>query len=173
MKETLHVNIGSVAFTLDEDAYRTLKHYLDEIKSRLEEDTDEVMADIESRIAEILREKIASPMRVVTLEMVEATMEQIGSPDCFGRSAGEAATAGEEEEAPRKLRRSLHNRSIAGVCGGIGEFFDCDPTLVRLVCFLLIFCGGMSIYIYLLAWIIIPEADLGTGYFNTNDKQKK
>ncbi len=170
MKETIHVNIGSVAFTLDEDAYRTLKNYLDEIKSRLEEDADEVMADIESRIAEILREKLTSPMRVVTLEMVEAAMRQIGSPDYFGTAAGEHREE-EEEEPRRKLRRSIHNRSLAGVCGGVAEFFGWDPILVRLICLLLIFFGGMSIYIYIIAWIVIPEAE--TRQFNIHQTDNK
>ena len=58
MKETVNVNIGSQAFTLDEDAYRVLRSYLDDIRSRLPEYDTETMGDIEVRIAEIFREPI-------------------------------------------------------------------------------------------------------------------
>ncbi|MDY5240680.1 MAG: PspC family transcriptional regulator, partial [Alistipes senegalensis] len=84
MKETVNANIGSLAFTLDEDAYRALGNYFDDIRRRLPEDDAETMSDIETRVAEIFREKVASPMRVITLDVVRATMEQMGSPADFG-----------------------------------------------------------------------------------------
>ena len=70
MKETVNVNIGSQAFTLDEDAYRVLRSYLDDIRSRLPEYDTETMGDIEVRIAEIFREIVSSPMRVIALDTV-------------------------------------------------------------------------------------------------------
>lgn len=57
--------------------------------------------------------------------------------------------------ADKKLYRSESDRMIAGVCGGIAETYDLDPTLVRLVTIVLIF-SGLSPLLYLLAWIIIP-----------------
>lgn len=57
--------------------------------------------------------------------------------------------------AKKKLYRSESDRMIAGVCGGIAETYDFDPTLVRLVTIVLIF-SGLSPLLYLLAWIIIP-----------------
>lgn len=80
MKETVNVNIGSVAFILDEDAYRVLGSYFDDIRRRLPEGDAETMGDIEARVAEIFRERVASPMRVITLDVVRATMAQMGSP---------------------------------------------------------------------------------------------
>jgi phage shock protein C len=56
----------------------------------------------------------------------------------------------------KKLYRSRNNRMIFGVCGGIGEYFDVDPTLVRLVWLLFTFWGP-GILVYPIAWIIIPE----------------
>ena len=79
MKETVNVNIGSVAFILDEDAYRVLGSYFDDIRRRLPEGDAETMGDIEARVAEIFRERVASPMRVITLDVVRATMAQMGS----------------------------------------------------------------------------------------------
>ena len=165
MKETVNANIGSVAFTLDQDAYRVLGSYFDDIRRRLPEGDAETMNDIESRVAEIFREKVASSMRVITLDVVRATMEQMGSPADFGELRGaeqpgtEGGVPGEApgEPAPRKLYRSRTERSIAGICGGLAEYFDADPTLLRLVMLLLILFGGLSIWAYIILWIVIPE----------------
>ena len=88
MKETVNVNIGSQAFTLDEDAYRVLRNYLEDIRSRLPEYDTETMGDIESRIAEIFREIVSSPMRVITLDTVRQTMNRMGSPADSGERRG-------------------------------------------------------------------------------------
>lgn len=158
MKETVNVNIGSEAFILDEDACRVLRSYFEDIRSRLADDADETMGDIERGMAEILREKVGSPMRVVTLETVRAAMARMGSPADFGDRRDSAGPQEVQEPEPRRLYRSRTNRSIAGVCAGIAEFFDADPTLIRLVTLLLILFGGLSIWVYILLWLIIPEA---------------
>jgi phage shock protein PspC (stress-responsive transcriptional regulator) len=57
----------------------------------------------------------------------------------------------------KKLYRSVEQRMNAGVCGGIGEYFDFDPTLVRLLAVALVLAGGSGVLAYILAWIIIPD----------------
>ncbi len=57
----------------------------------------------------------------------------------------------------RTLYRSRKNRIIAGVCGGIGEYLDIDPAIIRIAWLLLTFLGGMSIIVYILAWVVIPD----------------
>jgi len=57
----------------------------------------------------------------------------------------------------KKLYRSKKNRMIAGVCGGIGEYFNTDPTLIRLLWVIFVLAGGSGILAYIIAWIIIPE----------------
>jgi len=57
----------------------------------------------------------------------------------------------------KKLYRSKKNKMIAGVCGGIAEYFDIDPTLVRLLGLVLVLSGGAGVIAYIIAWIIIPE----------------
>ena len=57
----------------------------------------------------------------------------------------------------KRLYRSRENAMLAGVCGGIGEYFDIDPTLVRLAWVILGFCGGMGLWAYIIAAIIIPQ----------------
>lgn len=160
MKQTVNVNIGSMPFTLDEDAYRMLRDYFDDIRDRLPDDDTETEADLETRMGEILREKVASPMYVVSIDTVRAAIDRLGTPDCFGARHGDAA-ADEREPEPqptyRKLYRSRENRSIAGVCGGLAEYLGSDPSVLRLVTLLLILFGGISIWIYVILWIVIPE----------------
>lgn len=154
MKETVSANIGTEAFTLDIDAFQALKLYLDDIRSRLPESDTETMVEIEIRIAELLHEQIASPMRVVTLDIARKVMERMGAPSAFGEAAAKPKAAPEQ----RLLRRSRTNRSIAGVCGGLAECFDADATAIRLATLLLILFGGLSVWIYIICWIVIPEA---------------
>ena len=172
MKETVNVNIGSQAFTLDEDAYRVLRSYLDDIRSRLPEYDTETMGDIEVRIAEIFREIVSSPMRVITLDTVRAAMHQMGAPSDFGERRGNAAPQEEEEAEPetRKLYRSRTDRSIAGICGGLADFFHIDATVMRLIMLFLIIFGGLSILAYIILWIIIPEEPARK--FNINRKNR-
>ena len=157
MKETVNVNIGSQAFTLDEDAYRVLRNYLEDIRSRLPEYDTETMGDIESRIAEIFREIVSSPMRVITLDTVRETMNRMGSPADFGERRGSAPQEEQPEAEPRKLFRSRTDRSIAGICGGLAEYFHTDATVLRLITLFLILFGGLSIWAYIILWIVIPE----------------
>ena len=57
----------------------------------------------------------------------------------------------------KKLFRSRSNRVIGGVCGGLAEYLNIDPTVLRVITALLTFVMGMSLWVYLLAWLIIPE----------------
>jgi len=160
MKETLNANIGSEAFTIDEDAYDALQNYFDDIRSRLPESDAETMNDIEARMAEIFRERITSPMQVVTLEIVRAATARMGAPADFGERRTGAGDP-QQEAAPRRLYRSRTDRSIAGICGGIAEFFGTDSTPIRLMTLLLILFGGLSLWIYILFWIVIPDQPAG------------
>ena len=166
MKKTLNVNIGGVAFTVDDDAYRALDQYLEDVRSRLEDsDPGEVMTDIESRIAELFSERITHRNQVVNIEMARHAMEVIGLPETFGERksapSGEGSFGGRETpppyHEPRKLYRSRRDRIIGGVCGGIARYFDVDVTLVR-VLFAVLFFTSVSLWIYIILWIVMPLA---------------
>ncbi|TQD25273.1 PspC domain-containing protein [Methanolobus vulcani] len=58
---------------------------------------------------------------------------------------------------PKRLTRSRTDRMIAGVCGGLGKYFDIDPVIIRLLWAIAIFAYGTGLLLYILAWIIIPE----------------
>jgi phage shock protein PspC (stress-responsive transcriptional regulator) len=166
MKETVNVSIASQAFVLDRDAYNLLSGYLREIKIRLGgTESDETYADVEARIAEIFREKLPSPMLVVTIGIAREAMAQMGTPDDFGvaGSAGApGATSGSWDYRTARrnfdlLRRSSSDRVIAGVCGGVAEHFGIDAAMLRLVTVLLILFGGLSLWVYIILWLIIPS----------------
>ena len=60
-------------------------------------------------------------------------------------------------EEPRKLYRSRSQRMIAGVCGGLADYFDIDATLVRVLFLLLAVFGGTGLVIYIVMWVIVPD----------------
>ena len=57
----------------------------------------------------------------------------------------------------KKLLRSKNNRMLAGVCGGVAEYFNLDPTIVRIIYAILTFAGFAGLLIYLIMWLLIPE----------------
>ena len=160
MKETINVNIASQAFTMDTDACEMLRGYLDDIRQRLPEWDTETLNDIESGMAGIFREYLPSPVMVVTADMVRRAINRMGHPSEFGdpKSGGDPQQQSQRQEQARKLFRSRANRSIAGVCGGLAEYFGADVTLLRLVTLFLILFGGLSIWAYIILWVVIPEA---------------
>ena len=166
MKETINVNIGSQAFTLDKDAYERLSDYFDDVRSRLAENEDDTMNDIEARFAEIFIESRSSSMMVVSLKIVEQAIARMGRPEDFGPESRESNRPANGTYAGtgsrRLIRRSRTNRSIAGVCGGLAEYFDIDATAIRLATLLLILFGGLSIWVYIILWIVIPEEPINT-----------
>ncbi len=156
MKEAINANIGQQVFTLDRDAYDRLTIYLNDVRRRIASDTEEVMNDIEIRIAEILREALPSTMMVVTLAMVERAIARIGTPDDFG-TENQSGTKNSSGMGQKLLRRSRTDRSIAGVCGGLANYFGIDSTILRIVMLCLILFGGMSLWVYIIMWLLIPE----------------
>lgn len=159
MKETINANIGQRVFVLDRDAYDALVIYLNDVRRRIMVDTDEVMNDIEIRLAEIFHEELSSSMMVVTLAMVERAIVRVGRPEDFG-SEGEGEKRsynGVGNANTKQLRRSRRNRSIAGVCAGLADYLEVDVTLVRIITLCLMLFGAMSLWVYIIAWMLIPE----------------
>ena len=177
MKETINVNIAQQAFTMDMDAYSTLTAYLEDIGRRLEPSDTETLSDIEARIAELFREKVTSPMMVITYATARSVMTQIGEPELFGEAYrpmsnhnGNRTFPGEQ---PRKLLRPRTNRSIAGVCSGMANYFNVDVTLVRIVFIVGFFAGFSTVLLYIILWIVIgqePVAEIGN---NGNNPQNQ
>ena len=157
MKETINVNIAQQAFTMDKDAYVTLTSYLDDIGRRLPADDTDTLPDIEARIADIFRERVPSPMMVITYATVLATMQQIGSAEMFGeanRPLNNAEQSNVGQKSTRRFVRSIDDRSIAGVCGGIAEYFGIDSTLVRIIFVVGVIAGFSTGLLYFVLWLV-------------------
>ena len=161
MKETINVNIAQQAFTMDMDAYTTLTAYLEDIGRRLAPSDTETLSDIETRIAELFREKVPSPMMVITYATVRGVMSQIGEPELFGEayrpmndSEGNRTFPGEQT---RKLYRTRTNRSIAGVCSGLANYFNVDVTLIRIIFIVGFFAGFSTVLLYIILWAVIKD----------------
>ena len=99
-------------------------------------------------------------MMVVTLSVVESTIEQLGAPETFGQTSRRVNSDGGEAAEPKtergKLYRSRSKRILAGVCGGIADYLNVDVSLVRLAALFLFFTVGFGI-LYIILWIVTPE----------------
>lgn len=153
----LNVKIGTTAFAIEEDAFRALEIYLDDIRERLEEySATETMSDLEMRIADLLSGWLGNPENVVDIYLVRKVQEQIGRPEEFGELRQPKSGHLGKEEAVKRLSRSSKDKVIGGVCGGIARFTNIDPTLLRIVTMLLVIFGGLSLWIYIILWIFLP-----------------
>ena len=160
MKETINVNIAQQAFTMDKDAYVTLTSYLDDIGRRLPADDTDTLPDIEARVADIFRERVPSPMMVITYATVLATMQQIGSAEMFGeanRPLNNAEQSNAGQKSTRRFVRSIDDKAIAGVCGGIAEYFGIDSTLVRIIFVVGVIAGFSTGLLYFVLWIVTAK----------------
>ena len=103
MKKTVDIQLGGLLFHLDEDAFVRLSEYLDQLRRHLAatEGREEVLSDIEARIAELFRERLGAGREVVALADVEEAMRRLGAPSEFGEAAPAVETGGEPSERKR------------------------------------------------------------------------
>ena len=157
MKKVVNAGIGGRSFTVDEDAYARLDSYLILFKSHLSsESSEEVMSDLESRIAELFAAEVGAGQRVVNLDLVERVVSQLGMPD--GSPVPGAEPVDSTEKKPRKLYRDTSDRRIAGVCAGLAAYFDVDVVLIRILMLVALVAGSIGFWLYVILWIAVPKA---------------
>ena len=160
MKLTVSVNLGGYSFNIDEDAYSELKRYIKSLERHFaaEESCSEIIADIETRISEIFRNKITAYRQVITIEDVHEVMSIMGTPEDI--SEDEKKSTKEKFSSPgyHRMYRDTDNRIIGGVCAGIGAYWNIDPLIVRIIFAALTLAGGLGVMIYLILYIALPEA---------------
>ena len=160
MKITVSINLGGYSFNIDEDAYAELKRYLKNLEFHFaqEQSSSEIMSDIESRIGELFRSRMTPYKQVVTMEDVRYAISVLGTPEDI--SDNETASAGEKfsTRGYHRMYRDPDQRIIGGVCAGMGAYWRIEPWLVRIIFFILTMMGGLGILVYLILWIVIPEA---------------
>jgi phage shock protein PspC (stress-responsive transcriptional regulator) len=162
MKKTVTANISGIVFHIDEDAYEKLGRYLSKVKSHFnaEAGSDEILADIESRIAEMFQEKITASKKVISIEDVNEVISQLGEPEQMAEPEEEPKSKGPkfEERAQKRLYRDPDDKYIAGVSGGLGAFFNLDPVWIRVAFVVFTFVYGFGPLLYIILWIVVPKA---------------
>ena len=162
MKKTFTINLGGIVFHIDEDAYELLDKYLTNLRIHFnkEEGADEIIHDMELRISELFTERMNDGKQVITLADVEEVIARMGKPEEFsGETTQEAEPSDKEKKGIKRLFRNPDDKVIGGVCSGIAAYMGWDVTLVRLAFLVLGFCLQGTILAYVIAWIIIPEAN--------------
>ena len=179
MKKVININFQGRVIPIEETAYDLLKQYVESLRKFFanEEGRDEIINDIEGRIAELFGESLKKGSTCITDEDVNHVIASMGRPEDFEGEEGKVHSqlGGEEkqsqegyqydphQDAPRgRLHRDENDKILGGVCGGIANYLRIDPTIVRLVFALISFGAGTGILLYILLWIILPSKPLNS-----------
>jgi phage shock protein PspC (stress-responsive transcriptional regulator) len=162
MNQTLTVNISGMVFHIEVDAYDTLKNYLNKIKSYFNnsEEREEIMLDIESRIAELFSGMMSEKNQVITATDVEQVISVMGKPEQYISEDEEQTQEFINEsnvKGDKKLFRNVDDRMLGGVCSGLGAYIGVDTVWVRLFFVAALFLG-FGFLTYIILWIVMPEA---------------
>ncbi|MFY0594709.1 PspC domain-containing protein [Roseivirga sp.] len=188
MKKNISINISGIIFHIEEDGYERFKKYLDSINRYFAsyEDSEEIVADIESRIAELFLEKLDDGKQVISIEDVDVLINTMGQISDFEAMEEEAdfskqepvsdnAQTEEKEKSkkekkrkttnqnsttppPRRLQRDSQNQVLGGVAAGLAHYFKTDPIWTR-GAFIVFTLTGLSPLVYIIMWIAIPAND--------------
>ncbi len=180
MKKNISINISGIIFHIEEDGYENLRKYLDSINRYFAsfEDSSEILADIESRVAEIFLSKLNEGKQVITADDVNSLIATMGSVSDFKAAEDQEFTGPPSPKQPepaapdtsadtsskgpgeplrqQQLRRDQKRKILGGVCSGIANYFSIDAVWIRLIFALLAFAYGLTIIVYLVMWIIVP-----------------
>lgn len=163
MKKTLTVNLGGTVFHIDEDAYCLLDNYLSNLKIhfRKEAGADEIIDDIERRISELFAEKLTAGSQVITITDVEEVIARMGKPEDMEAENDSEPSVGNATRTTihRRLYRNPDDKLLGGVISGMAAYLGWDVTLLRLLLLVVLICGvGTLIPVYIVCWLVIPEA---------------
>ncbi|MBT8234632.1 MAG: PspC domain-containing protein [Bacteroidia bacterium] len=164
MNKTVNINLANVLFHIDEKAFQKLQRYLEAIKRSFAGTmgSEEIIADIEARIAELFQEKMESDRQVVTLKEVEEVITIMGQPEDYMVDDDLFEDKTTDGPAPsgrvKKLYRDIDNKYIGGVCAGLEHYLGFDALWIRLIFIILALFTGFGLIAYILLWILVPEA---------------
>jgi phage shock protein PspC (stress-responsive transcriptional regulator) len=159
MKITVSINLGGYSFNIDEDAYAELKRYLKNLELHFagEESSSEILSDIESRMSELFRSKLTTYKQVINIEDVRQVESVMGTPEDISDNEGPSARDKFSSPGYHRMYRDTDHRVIGGVCAGIAAYWNIELWLVRVIFFVLAMMG-VGILIYLILYIVLPEA---------------
>ena len=167
MNKVVNINLNGIIISIDEVAYEQLKQYIDALHKHFSgtEGSAEIISDIETRIAELLQLKLTDNYTVILPKDVADVIAVMGNPwqmECEdeAKSSNQSSSQNNTQNtvAPKKLKRDPHNKVISGVCGGLGNFLNIDPIIARAGFLISFFVFGSGLLLYLILWVIMPEA---------------
>jgi len=184
MEKIININFQGRVIPIEENAYNTLKQYIDSLRSHFanEESSDEIINDIENRIAELLSDRLKRGVNCIAATDVTAVIDSIGRLEDIEAAEGEESKeqagggGNRQPDAAPELRgrfyRNADDKVIAGVCSGIALRMGIDPIIVRII-FVLLF--GAAFTVYLLLWVIVPSKSINSNitrrlYRNPDDR---
>jgi len=169
MKKVININFQGRILPIEEASYETLKQYIESLRQYFdaEEGRDEIINDIECRIAELCDDRLKKGAVCITEDDMRLIIESIGRPADFEAQDGfEASTPANSSntkqeqftdngnDPQKRLYRDEQNKVIGGVCAGIANYLKLDPLLVRVLWILLF---GISFFAYVLLCIAVPN----------------
>ncbi len=168
MNKTVNINLAGTFFHIDEDAFAKLTRYLDAIRRSFSDPKgqEEIIKDIEARIAELFSEKIEESSQVISLKELDEVITVMGQPEDYviDEEIFEDVPPTEQKRTKtqsthKQLFRDVDNKFIAGVSSGLSHYLNIDAIWIRLIWIALVLLGwGAPILIYILLWILVPEA---------------
>jgi len=165
MNKTVNINLAGTFFHIDEDAYARLQRYLEAIKNSFSntQGRDEIISDIEARIAELFSEKRKDDRQVISIKEVEDVITIMGQPEDYMVDEeifeDEPKQTKSTKTVGKQLFRDKENGHIGGVSSGLGHYLGIEAIWVRILWVLLtIFSSGAFVLIYIAFWIFVPEA---------------
>ena len=164
MNKTVNINLAGIFFHIDEDAYAKLQHYIEAIKRSLANSPgrDEIIADIEARIAELFGEKVKNERQVIGSKEVDEIITIMGQPEDYlvdEEIFDDAPSYTHSRTTAKQLFRDTEHSYVGGVSSGLGHYFGIETIWVRLLWVILtIASSGAFILIYIALWIFVPEA---------------
>ncbi len=175
MKKIININLNGRVIPIEDSAYEKLQAYIESLRRYFanEESREEIINDIESRIAELLHEKIRKGADAINDDDVNEIIAAMGTVEDFEAAESETTAASSTsqqnsqqdhsyaEKKPRgRLYRDTNDKFIGGVCSGIASYLNVDPAVVRLLFAIIGFGTGIGFLAYIILWIVLPPKDL-------------
>lgn len=174
MKKVININFQGRILPIEEMAYENLKQYIESLRAYFEQEEgkDEIINDIECRVAELCEDRLKKGAVCISSEDIELIITSIGRPadfeaqDGFEANSNTNANAGQtfsntqQNAGPtyhKRLYRDEQNKVLGGVCSGIANYFNVDPLVVRILWILL---AGVNLLAYLILWIAVPSSSV-------------
>ena len=169
MMETQSISLGNLLFQMELPAFQRLSLYLDDIRGVLHgtDGAEEIVKEVEYRVAELFQEALSGTQRAVNLADVERACGQLGDPSDFKEDAdangGETegrfrANQGHQEKNRRRWFRDTEGRVLAGVASGIAYRFGVDPIVIRALFIAMVIFTGTGLLFYIILAAIMPAA---------------